>query len=174
MAKKDKGFTIIEVALVLAIAGLIFLVVFLALPALQRGQRDTARRQDAGRIVSAMQSCLADNQGSLQNCNTVSQIAPYIKGATGSSQSALSQITALYVDGSYTTKGEKTAPVTDDNTGYLIKTPATNGGAKYTTATIVMGRICSGNSTTATGTDPARNAAVLVSIESGTKYCTSL
>ena len=34
--KDAKGFTIIEVALVLAIAGLIFLVVFLALPALQR------------------------------------------------------------------------------------------------------------------------------------------
>lgn len=31
-----KGFTIIEVVLVLAIAGLIFLMVFLALPALQR------------------------------------------------------------------------------------------------------------------------------------------
>ena len=36
-----KGFTIIEVVLVLAIAGLIFLMVFVALPALQRGQRDS-------------------------------------------------------------------------------------------------------------------------------------
>ena len=33
-SNKDKGFTIIEVVLVLAIAGLIFLTVFLALPAL--------------------------------------------------------------------------------------------------------------------------------------------
>jgi prepilin-type N-terminal cleavage/methylation domain-containing protein len=38
---KAHGFTIIEVVLVLAIAGLIFLIVFLALPALQRSQRDT-------------------------------------------------------------------------------------------------------------------------------------
>lgn len=42
--KNTKGFTIIEVVLVLAIAGLIFLMVFIALPALQRGQRDTQRR----------------------------------------------------------------------------------------------------------------------------------
>ncbi|MCL2869540.1 prepilin-type N-terminal cleavage/methylation domain-containing protein, partial [Candidatus Saccharibacteria bacterium] len=36
--KTRQGFTIIEVVLVLAIAGLIFLMVFIALPALQRSQ----------------------------------------------------------------------------------------------------------------------------------------
>ena len=41
-----QGFTIIEVVLVLAIAGLIFLMVFVAFPALQRNQRDAQRRQD--------------------------------------------------------------------------------------------------------------------------------
>lgn len=40
-----KGFTIIEVVLVLAVAGLIFLMVFIALPALQRSQRDSQRKQ---------------------------------------------------------------------------------------------------------------------------------
>ena len=44
--KTKKGFTIIEVVLVLAIAGLIFLMVFVALPQLQSSQRDTQRRQD--------------------------------------------------------------------------------------------------------------------------------
>ena len=39
------GFTIIEVVLVLAIAGLIFLMVFVALPALQRNQRDAQRKR---------------------------------------------------------------------------------------------------------------------------------
>ena len=43
---KDRGFTIIEVVLVLAIAALIFLMVFIALPALQASQRDTARKND--------------------------------------------------------------------------------------------------------------------------------
>ncbi len=50
--KQNKGFTIIEVVLVLAIAALIFLMVFVALPTLQQSQRDTERKNDAG-IVSA-------------------------------------------------------------------------------------------------------------------------
>lgn len=62
---KNKGFTIIEVVLVLAIAGLIFLVVFLALPALQRGQRDTQRKQDIGKFMSQVTSFQSNNQGSL-------------------------------------------------------------------------------------------------------------
>ncbi len=49
-----KGFTIIEVVLVLAIAGLIFLMVFVALPALQRSQRDTQRRNDMSRVDTAL------------------------------------------------------------------------------------------------------------------------
>ena len=53
--KLYKGFTIIEVVLVLAIAGLIFLMVFLALPALQRSQRDTQRKNDMARLKAAYQ-----------------------------------------------------------------------------------------------------------------------
>ena len=58
-----KGFTIIEVVLVLAIAGLIFLMVFIALPALQRSQRNTRRRQDMARILSALDDYAANNNG---------------------------------------------------------------------------------------------------------------
>ena len=42
-SRKKTGFTIIEVALVLAIAGLIFFFFFVALPSLQRSQRGAAR-----------------------------------------------------------------------------------------------------------------------------------
>ena len=58
-----KGFTIIEVVLVLAIAGLIFLMVFLALPALQRSQRDTQQKQDVAMVVTALHNWKANNQG---------------------------------------------------------------------------------------------------------------
>lgn len=54
--KHLKGFTIIEVVLVLAIAALIFLMVFIALPALQANQRDTARKNDASTVAAAVQS----------------------------------------------------------------------------------------------------------------------
>lgn len=58
-----KGFTIIEVVLVLAVAGLIFLMVFLALPALQRSQRDTERKQDVAMVVTALHNWKAANRG---------------------------------------------------------------------------------------------------------------
>lgn len=58
-----KGFTIIEVVLVLAIAGLIFLMVFIALPALQSGRRDTARKNDVSAIASAVTSYTSNNRG---------------------------------------------------------------------------------------------------------------
>jgi len=63
--KKEKGFTIIEVVLVLAIAGLIFLMVFIALPALQRSQRDTQRKNDMSRLQTAVVNYTNANRGSL-------------------------------------------------------------------------------------------------------------
>ena len=61
--QNKKGFTIIEVVLVLAIAGLIFLMVFVALPALQRGQRDSQRRSDISRFMSQINSYQTNNDG---------------------------------------------------------------------------------------------------------------
>ena len=63
--KKVKGFTIIEVVLVLAIAGLIFMMVFLALPALQRSQRDTQRKNDVSRAITAINNYSSANRGTL-------------------------------------------------------------------------------------------------------------
>src|SRR5689334_8413502 len=63
--RKEQGFTIIEVLIVLAIAGLILLVVFLAVPALQRNARNTTRREDAGNVLSAVNEFVANNNGSL-------------------------------------------------------------------------------------------------------------
>ena len=62
---KDKGFTIIEVVLVLAIAALIFMMVFIALPALQRSQRDTQRKNDLSRATTAVGNFTAANRGAL-------------------------------------------------------------------------------------------------------------
>lgn len=49
-----QGFTIIEVIIVLAIAGMILAIVFLAVPSLQRSQRNNARKQEASRVSSAV------------------------------------------------------------------------------------------------------------------------
>lgn len=62
-----EGFTIIEVVLVLAIAGLIFLMVFVALPALQRSQRDTARRNDMSRVDTSLVQYQTNHQNQADN-----------------------------------------------------------------------------------------------------------
>lgn len=64
-SKKEKGFTIIEVLIVLAIAGLILLVVFLAVPALQRNARNTQRSTDVGNTLSAVSEYVGNNNGQL-------------------------------------------------------------------------------------------------------------
>src|SRR5688572_10796692 len=63
--KKDQGFTIIEVLIVLAIAGLIMLVVFLAVPALQRNSRNTQRITDAGNVLTGISEFVGNNNGQL-------------------------------------------------------------------------------------------------------------
>jgi len=74
---REKGFTIIEVVLVLAIAGLIFLMVFIALPALQRNQRDTQRKNDMGRVLTAVQNYQSNNRNALPTFGT-SFISQYL------------------------------------------------------------------------------------------------
>lgn len=63
--KSERGFTIIEVVLVLAIGGLIFMVVFLALPGLQANQRDTQRKQVLGDAASAIVTYQSNHKGKL-------------------------------------------------------------------------------------------------------------
>jgi len=59
----QKGFTIIEVLIVLAIAGLILLIVFLAVPALQRNARNTAIKNDAASLAGGFAEYSANNDG---------------------------------------------------------------------------------------------------------------
>src|SRR3990167_4414895 len=74
----SKGFTIIEVLIVLAIAGLIMVIVFLAVPALQRNSRNTQRTNDAARTTGAINECMTNNNGNLTACDTTAELANYI------------------------------------------------------------------------------------------------
>ena len=60
-----RGFTIIEVSLVIAIAGLIFLMAFIALPSLQRSQRDARRRDDVLTFLEEVKKYQTNNRGAL-------------------------------------------------------------------------------------------------------------
>ncbi|MDB5184308.1 MAG: hypothetical protein JWN38_116 [Candidatus Saccharibacteria bacterium] len=61
--KNNKGFTIIEVMIVLAIAGLIILIVLLAVPALQRNGRNTSIKNDASAVAAGISEYASNNDG---------------------------------------------------------------------------------------------------------------
>ncbi len=149
LAKKQQGFTIIEVVLVLAIAGLIFLIVFLALPQLQRSRRDTQRKSDAGRALAALESYAGNNNGSYPSqSGWGSFVSNYLTNG-GSSWGDPST-------GSYTL--ETTAPTASSNS-------LSEGEIWYNT-----GYVCNGQYPTTTGAN-SRNIAIAVFQESGGVYC---
>lgn len=63
MRSRQSGFTIIEVTLVLAVAGLIFLTVFFAVPQIQKAQRDTQRKATLLQLAQIVATYKDDNRG---------------------------------------------------------------------------------------------------------------
>lgn len=68
--KSNQGFTIIETLIVLAIAGLILLIVFLAVPALERNSRNTQRKDDVSSLSGAIQEYVDNNGGGMPTVAT--------------------------------------------------------------------------------------------------------
>lgn len=79
-SKQEWGFTIIEVMIVLAVAGLIMLIVFLAVPALQRNARNTQRKEAMGQIEAALEEYRNNNaQYPFTNTEEQSFVNGYLK-----------------------------------------------------------------------------------------------
>lgn len=70
------GFTIVETIIVLAIAGLILLLVFYAVPSLERNGRNSQRKQDVSTILQAISHYELDN-----SANFPSTVATMLKYA---------------------------------------------------------------------------------------------
>ncbi len=68
---KQKGFTIIEVLIVLAIAGLIMTIALVAIPQLQRHQRNTARKSVMSRISTEIGNYASNNNGKIPNASNL-------------------------------------------------------------------------------------------------------
>ena len=62
---KKRGFTMIEIVLVLGIAGLIMMAIFIILPSVQRNERDTERREDMSIPLKAIKDYQSNNRGAL-------------------------------------------------------------------------------------------------------------
>ena len=113
-----QGFTIIEVVLVLAIAGLIFLMVFVALPALQRSQRDTARRNDMSRVDTSLVQYQTNNSNKSKSNYSIEGLKIIKIIYTGSLESPQANIKRNCLKGNYVVKPNKEP---DLEGKYLIK-----------------------------------------------------
>lgn len=90
LKKRAQGFTIIEVLIVLAIAGLILLIVFLAVPALQRNNRNTQIRNNAGVVLGGVGEFVANNNGQMPTTvATAADGTVTISGAGGTTASTV-------------------------------------------------------------------------------------
>lgn len=146
-----KGFTIIEVVLVLAIAGLIFLMVFVALPALQSGQRDSSRKNDVGSVASAVNTYTSNNRGRL----------PANGAALGTYNAADGKWTSYLSSVSGSTTAVNVVPAANR--------PGGNAATTDGTITIYLGARCgapAGNAQ-AISAGTARQYAVVTRLESG-------
>lgn len=86
LKKDNKGFTIIEVMIVLAIAGLIILIVLLAIPALQRNGRNTSTKNDASSLAAGISEFKSNNDGKAPASGEITGTGTITIGAASSSQ----------------------------------------------------------------------------------------
>lgn len=143
--KFKEGFTIIEVMIVLAIAGLILLIVFLAVPALQRNSRNTQIKNTAANILGAVNEFENNNNGQTPTGVTIAADGTVtVSGGAGTSSSTTK------VQGGYTA-----------SVGTAM--PATTG-----TFVINVGHKCNGNAFDTASTPRAVGIGYLVETGGGT------
>lgn len=158
-----KGFTIIEVLIVLAIAGLILLIVFLAVPALQRSARNTQRKNDVAAVASAVANYISNNNGVLPD---------YASPGTGGGGISVDVGCKVPAGGGPTgcsgtnIENAKLGFYTNPAANVKFYTSPPGGGSLPTTEQIwiIDGYTCNG---TTLGTANARTAALLYATESG-------
>ena len=168
-----QGFTIIEVVLVLAIAGLIFLMVFVALPALQRSQRDTARRNDLARVDTSLVQYQTNNQGT-GNGNLPPDSSTWVGTSTFGDDctSSACKFVRNYMNSG--TSDNITKNTFEDPDGTMYGMNIGSGAFSYGKAEmdhviyIRTGAKCNGEEAVA---DTARHFAVIYRLEGAGTYC---
>lgn len=70
LSKKNKGFTLIEILLVVAILAILLVVVFASLNPAQRLEdtRDARRWNDVNQVLTSLHECIIDNDAVLASC----------------------------------------------------------------------------------------------------------
>ena len=152
LTRKEKGFTIIEVMIVLAIAAVILLAVFLAVPALQRSSRNQQRKTDAANLLAGINEYASNQNGTLPAVLCLSGNTVSVAGGTCAAQT---NATTVNVSGQFTSF--TIAP-------YAASSTAPN------VMKIFTGASCNGN---ALATGSGRSVAAFYQIEPATDQCQS-
>ena len=119
---EQKGFTIIEVLIVLAVAALILLVVFLAVPGLQRNQKNTQIKQEISRLSGAIVNFEANNGGAapLNSSDLTTVLADSNIGSSSLIYTSNQYVTAPYVTSSAQTLYLLSTGTASYNTAYTF------------------------------------------------------
>ena len=141
----EGGFTIIEVLIVLAIAGLILMIVFLAVPALQRNLRNTQRKNDVQTLLGGISEYESNNNGQLPTPSASTDIAT--TGLIGASGTAQATVKLGYYNSGHV---------------YIVDTAPAASNLNVDTVYLVEHSGCNGNSLVS---GSARNVAAYYSIE---------
>ena len=172
----QKGFTIIEVMIVLAIAGLILVVVLIAVPQLQRNQRNEARRSILARISTEVSNYSGNNNGQLPKADTTSG-----DKAFGTPLSSAGFFTRYLKCSSTAGVANCEININDPRTGFPVGTGENGNSNKVAFMTNALGDgegdlyygtgyVCDGELPTSTGAT-SRNFAIAIRFEGGASYC---
>jgi prepilin-type N-terminal cleavage/methylation domain-containing protein len=161
LIQKARGFTIIEVMIVLTIAGLIMLIVFLAVPALQRNSRNTQRKNDVAGVLAAFNEYASNNQGSLPTCLTFN----------GSNQA---HISAAAAGSSDAVCAAGTGAITINQTGqFSTYSLAAYSAGQSAAANVMKVYTAAGCNVNALQSGGARSIAALYQVEPAADQCTA-
>ncbi len=176
--RKQSGFTIIEVMIVLAIAGLILVVVLVAIPQLQRNQRNNARQSNLSRVVTEVNNYSGNNNGRIPSSATdISSFSSRYLGGINVEDPTTGENLAVV----YQTGVSGVPPLSDDAAVIVVNdngtagdtgddfSEVTAGGGDLGAAYFQTSSECDGE-TIATGAG-ARSFAIWTVLEGGAIYC---
>ncbi len=156
--KVQKGFTIIEVMIVLAIAGLILVVVLIAIPQLQRNQRNNARQSIAARITTEVSNYSGNNNGTIPVAATANTVGNF--GAIANANTFA---------GRYLSNIDINDPSTGAPVVLTVGTGADGTTVAQGTVQYRTGAICGVDGAAVAGSN--RNFVIRMGLEGGITYC---
>lgn len=168
--KKQQGFTIIEVMIVLAIAGLIMVVVLVAVPQLQRSQRNNATTAVLDRVFTELSNYASNNRGDFPDASNIDDFCEnYLSFPSGSNCSAGSDAAEFVEDPN---SGSSIA-INVDSSGTVARSAEdlSAPSREIVLHTGASGFQCEGESVTSTDAGGARRIAATIRLEGGSVAC---